>query len=255
MTRELQSSIVSKCVDVMDSLANSPDPMTFTEIFKATGFNKSSAHRIIGILIGEELIHLDPVTKCYDLGPRPMRWARSVWQKTDLKQITDADLIGLRDKTGLNVAASISTGDAIMFIRTFDVSSVRYAAKIGELAPLHATAAGKVFLAHAEDRSNCGLPNGYELEKLTEHTITNRRVLKRDLKNVRQRGYAICDREEFLQISGIAAPVFDYQSNVIASIGLWAHTRNSDLQNLEDNAEELLELTSEISNRFGSMVA
>ena len=178
MVRELQSSIVTKCAIVMDILTESPDPMTHTEIVEATGFNKSSAHRIIAILIGEDLIHFDPATRSYSLGPRPMRWARSAWQKTDLKLIVDAELVNLRDKTGLNVAVSILTTDSIMFIRNFDVRSVRYAAKIGEQAPLHATAAGKVFLAYSESRQNCGLPEGYELEKLTEHTITNLRDLE-----------------------------------------------------------------------------
>lgn len=253
MARELQSSIVSKCVEVMDHLSNSLDPMSFTEIVTATGFTKSSAHRIIGVLVNEGLVQFDADTKSYGLGPRPMRWARSAWHKIDLRQITDPELIHLRDETGLNVAVSVSTGDAVMFIRTFDVHSVRYAAKIGDQAPFHATAAGKVFLAHAEDQTNCGLPAGYDLEKLTEHTITTPRDLARDLKATRDRGYAICDREEFLQIRGIAAPVFDYQSCVVASIGLWAHTRTSDLPEIERHAGALLRLTAEISNRFGSM--
>mgnify|MGYP000430430736 CR=1 FL=1 len=130
-----------------------------------------------------------------------------------------------------------------------------YAAKIGEQAPLHATAAGKVFLAYDSNPDRCGLPDDYELEKLTEHTITNLRKLELDLAKVRQRGYALCDREEFLQISGIAVPIFDYQSRAVASLSLWAPTKLASTQELIDNSAALIETASEISKRFGSMVS
>ena len=254
MARELQSSIVTKCALVLDRLADSPDAMTFTEIVTATNFNKSSAHRIVTILLGENLIAFDPATRTYSLGTRPIRWARAAWQKTDLQQITDAELARLRDRTGLNVAVSVRADDSIMFIRTLDVRSVRYAAKVGEQSPLHATAAGKVFLAYDDNRERCGLPEHYDLEKLTERTITTLRNLELDLARIRRRGYAICDREEFLQINGIAAPIFDYQSRVVASLSLWAPTKLATSDDLIRYAGELVEVADDISRRFGSML-
>lgn len=254
MGRELQSSIVTKCATLLDQLSESPDPLTFSEIVDRSGYNKSSVHRIIAVLMGEELVSFDTLTKTYHLGSRPMRWARAAWQKTDLQLITDAELIQLRNMTGMNVAVSIRTEDSVMYIRTMDVRSVRYAAKIGQQAPLHATAAGKLFLAHDEDQARCGLPDGYDMEKLTEYTITAKGALKTELKRIRKAGYARCDREEFLQISGIAAPVFDYQSNIIAAISLWAPSKLASLKTVESHAANLLDAASAISARFGAMV-
>lgn len=160
----------------------------------------------------------------------------------------------LREATGLNVAVSIRTENSILFIRTFDVRSVRYAAKIGEQGPLHATAAGKIFLAYAGTQDRCGLPEGYELEKLTAHTITNLKSLKKELGLVRHRGFACCDREEILQISGIGAPVFDYQSRVLASISLWAPTKLARMDALLKHSDTLIEFSNRVSTRFGSMI-
>lgn len=253
MSRELQSSIVDKCANVLDTLAASQNTMSFTELVDSTGFTKSSTHRIIAILLGEEMLAYDERTKSYTLGPRVLNWARAAWQKTDLQQISDADLTELREKTGVNVAVSILSGDAILFIRTMDTKPVRYAAKVGELSPLHCTAAGKLFLAFDQAAENSVLSANYELEKFTETTITDPEILATELKRIREVGYACCDREEFLQVSGIAAPIFDYQSKIIAALSLWAPTKVASVGDLAQHARLLTETADRISGRFGAM--
>ncbi|WP_417210413.1 IclR family transcriptional regulator [Antarctobacter sp.] len=253
MGRELQSSIVDKCATVLDTLAASQSTMSFTEIVETTSFTKSSAHRIIAILLGEEMLSYEERTRSYTLGPRVLNWARAAWQKTDLQQISDAELAELRDRTGLNVAVSIPNGDAVMFIRTLDTKSVRYAAKVGELSPLHCTAAGKLFLAYDGNEGKGTLPAGYELEKYTETTITDPDRLADELSRIRSQGYATCDREEFLQVSGIAAPVLDYQSKIIAALSLWAPTNVASIESLLPHVPVLKETAALISARFGAM--
>jgi len=253
MSRELQSSIVDKCAKVIDLLAKSQNAMSFTEIVTATQFTKSSAHRILTVLLGEKMLGFDDQTKTYNLGPRLVNWARAAWQKTDLQQISDAELIDLREKCGMNVAVSIQNGDAVLFIRTMDSYSVRYAAKIGEESPLHCTAAGKLFLAFGNQGGADPLVQAGELEKYTEFTITSVDALKKELEKVRKTGLAVCDREEFLQVSGIAAPIFDYQSRIIAALSLWAPTKLATVDDLMTKAPLLAATAAGISARFGAM--
>jgi DNA-binding IclR family transcriptional regulator len=253
MSRELQSSIVDKCATVLDTLAGSQNTMSFTELVDSTGFTKSSTHRIIAILLGEGMLAYDERTRSYTLGPRVLNWARAAWQKTDLQQISDADLTELREQTGVNVAVSILSGDAILFIRTMDAKSVRYAAKVGELSPLHCTAAGKLFMAFDPATENLVLSADYELEKFTETTITNPALLVKELEKVRKSGYARCDREEFLQVCGIAAPIFDYQSKIIAALSLWAPTKMASISDLTQHAALLTKTADIKSGRFGAM--
>ncbi|KHQ51711.1 IclR family transcriptional regulator [Mameliella alba] len=253
MGRELQSSIVDKCANVLDVLAGSQNTMSFTELVDSTGFTKSSTHRIITILLGEGMLAQDDRTKAYTLGPRVLGWARAAWQKTDLQQISDAELMELRDITGLNVAVSILTDESIMFIRTIDTTPVRYAAKVGEQSPLHCTAAGKLFLAHdvlVWEKVSSG---HYELEKFTDKTITDPARMAKEMEVVRRRGYAVCDREEFLQVCGIAAPIFDYQAKIIAALSLWAPAKKATISDLEKQAPALTHAADRISSRFGAM--
>lgn len=253
MSRELQSSIVDKCAKVLDLLAKSQNSINFTDIVSATQFTKSSTHRILTVLLGEQMLGYDDQTKTYHLGPRLVNWARAAWQKTDLQQISDAELIELRERTGMNVAVSIQSGDAVLFIRTMDSHSVRYAAKIGEESPLHCTAAGKLFLAFSQKGGTNPVAATEQLEKFTEFTITSADRLQAELAMVRDNGFATCDREEFLQVSGIAAPIFDYQSRIIAALSLWAPTKLASIDELKTKIPLLTEAAHAISARFGAM--
>jgi len=52
------------------------------------------------------------------------------------------------------------------------------------------------------------------------NTITNPVKLKEHLQEIRNRGYALSFEERIPGSSSIAAPIFDYQGNVIASISI-----------------------------------
>lgn len=249
MAKEIQSSIVQKCVVVLDVLAHAQGGLSYTDVVAETGFTKSSAHRVLNILLSEGMVAFDDVARTYTLGPKTVSWARAAWQRTDLQQITDTDLVQLRDEAGLNVAVSILSGDSVLFIRTMNLRNVRYTAKMGEESPLHATAAGKLFLAYADGREE--LLESVELEQLTQHTLVARDKLLSDLEDTRERGFAICNREEFLQISGIAAPLFDYRGQVIAAISLWAHSKLASHQDVVDQAPALLKWSHVLTGRFG----
>ncbi len=72
---------------------------------------------------------------------------------------------------------------------------------VGRPLGLHATAAGKVFLAFGTST----LPDG-ELESLTPATITDRTRLDAELEQVRERGYATIADELETGLAAVGAP-------------------------------------------------
>jgi len=253
MVREVQSSIVEKCVAVVDLLARSSENLSYSEIVSGTGLNKSSTHRVLSILIGQELVQFDEQDKSYSVGIKLVSWARAAWQKTDLAQINDQDLIELSESTGMNVAVSVLIDQTIIFIRTRIIHPYKLAPNIGDQSDLHCTAAGKIFLAHMDAPSLKAYLKHAELEKYTEETLTNKKSLQRDIKSVVSRGYAIANREELWQVVGIAAPIVSYDKRVVAALSLWTPTRFSSLDELLNHAPRLMETASVISARLGSM--
>ncbi|WP_298922246.1 IclR family transcriptional regulator [uncultured Roseobacter sp.] len=254
MVREVQSSIVEKSVAVIDLLAHTKGRLTQTEIALATGFNKSSTHRILSILLGQDLVQYDERDRTYSTGPRLLNWAHAAWEKMDLSLIEDQDLIELSEETNTNVALSVRTEHTVTFVRTRIPHPYRLAVKTGGQSELHNTAAGKVFLAHMTEEELDSYFAVAELEKFTETTLTTRAALEKDMKNIRKNGYAVSDREEFYQVAGIAAPILDYDQRILATISLWVPLRNATFADLLKQTPLLLAKTEAISARFGQMV-
>ena len=255
MVREVTSTIIEKSVLVMDLLARSMETLSHSEIVSGTGLNKSSVHRVLAILVGQDLVQFNEHDKSYSIGPTVFSWARATWQKTDLWQIKDHDLVELGEATGMNVAVSVINDDMITFIRTRVVHPYKLSPKVGGQSDLHCTAAGKVFLAYMDPPSLDAYLQNAELEKYTENTFTEAEPLLEDIKTVIGRGYAISNREELWQVVGIAVPIVSYDNSVVAALGLWTPTKRASLKSLEKHATQLIKTASAISSRFGSFTS
>jgi IclR family acetate operon transcriptional repressor len=88
---------------------------------------------------------------------------------------------------------------------------------LGELVPAHASAAGKVLLAHR--RLWCESVLSEPLERHTKRTLVDPRDLGADLKRVRSRGYATEHGEHRAEAEGIAAPIF-VKGEVTGALGV-----------------------------------
>lgn len=253
MSREIQSSIIHKSVSVINLLAGHKGGLSQTEIAQRTGFNKSSTHRILSILIGQELIAFDERDRTYSTGPLLISWARSAWEKMDLSLVKDQDLTDLAAQTAMNVALSVRVEHTVTFTRANVAHPYRLAVKEGGQSELHNTAAGKVFLAHMTVHERDAYFAVAELEKFTETTLTTRADIEADLSEITSRGYAVSDREEFYQVVGMAAPILDHDGRILAAISLWIPLRIASLDALLACAPDLLAKTREISARFGQL--
>ena len=251
MTTANQSSIVSKCTRILDLMAGARRPLSFSDIVKQSGFVKSSAHRILSILVGEGLAEYDEQAKAYTLGPKLITWARSAWRRTDIQQIASSELETLCEQTGMNVALSIRDDDSVLYLRTIDNIPVRYAAHTGDHAPLHCTAVGKVFLAFMPDRQRTVLMQRLRFERFTEYTIQDPQVLLKELEQIRFQGYASCFQEEFLQVLGIGVPVRNANGDVAAGVSLWALSGQFSREDMLAQVPAMLDVGGRLSYQLG----
>ncbi|MBL4629456.1 MAG: IclR family transcriptional regulator [Roseicyclus sp.] len=251
MARSTESSIVTKCALIIDVISQSRHPLAFAEIVARTGFVKSSCHRILAVLQGEDMVNYDRQTRTYHTGPRLRRWARSNWQRTDLQDVAGPTMDRLCEDSGTNTALSIFDDQFILYLRTSDYTPIRFADRAGDRAPLHCTAAGKVFLAHMTDKRRADTLSTLKLEKFTEFTKTNREELEAELSQIVRQGYARAVREEYLHVLGMAAPLWNAQGQVVACLSMWTVADFVSAQQMEDNAPKLLRAAAEISARIG----
>lgn len=245
------SSVVNKCARVLDILVGAPNPPVFAQVVECSGFAKSSAHRILAVLLSEGLAEYCAHDKTYRPGPKLMQWVAHIWRNTDIRRAAHGQLEALRDACGHNVALAVQEENSVLYISTADSYPVRFAPKVGERASLHCTAVGKILLAYLEPAQRKIILNKIVLDKSTERSIRSRTALAKELQKVRRRGIAFNDREEFMQICGIAMPIFDMQAEAPGSICIWSLAKRADINALRELSPLLKQTAELISTRLG----
>ena len=251
MSKASESSIVTKCALVMDVLAEARSALAFSEIVERTGFVKSTCHRILAVLAREHLVEYDKPTRTYRTGARFHTWSRLAWRRIDLQDVASKTMTNLSEKYGLNVALSVRDDDTILYLRTVDHVPLRYASSTGDYAPLHCTAAGKVFLAYMSETRRKDLINRMTFERLTERTVTNPSEILNGLPSIIVNGYCLVAGEEFLQVSGMAAPIRNENGEVMACLSIWMTNAGEDGEALEQHSGVLKTAANSISKSLG----
>lgn len=82
----------------------------------------------------------------------------------------------------------------------------------------YATALGKAYMGLLDDKMQNDLINSIDFKKKTSRTIDNAITLKKELQDVRVRGYSIDNKETEELMICYGAPIFDFTNNVIAAI-------------------------------------
>jgi IclR family KDG regulon transcriptional repressor len=114
----------------------------------------------------------------------------------------------LAERSGKNTYMGALDADKLVYTYKYKPrSSILTAAGIGERKDLHCTALGKILIAFQSDSERARLVENLALDPHTEHTITDRSRFRQEIKESRERGYAVDRMELDEHTFCIAAPV------------------------------------------------
>lgn len=197
---------VNRAVAIMKFLSAS-GASTLTEIADGVEIYKSTAHRLLATLRDEGLVEQDEATSKYDLGYGLVLLASSVTSDLDILRCARPICERLSEQTGETVTVSVLEDDeAVVIHQAVSKSSAISVDWIGRYTQIHATGAGKVFLAHMPEERLKGILRG-PLKRSTEHTLVDPARLREDLAGIRARDYATCFEELEIGLNVVSAPV------------------------------------------------
>lgn len=244
--------MISKAITLLSLIGQAKRPLTFSELVKQSALSKSTVHRILNILMDEGMVQHHAGMKVYLLGHRAFDILKQAYGGYDLQSLSVDGMIALQKATGRNVSISVADGDYAVVLRAFDASDdFGGHSRPGLREPLHVCAAGKALVAHLPPPLFDAKFEKYDFFSRSPHTITSLDAFRDDLEHARARGYATSNREEYDYICGIAAPIFNYVGEVIASINIWGTVEETSLAQLETHADELIEVTQQITGLIG----
>jgi DNA-binding IclR family transcriptional regulator len=160
-----------------------------TEVANELGINKSTAYRLLTTLRDRGLVEQDAATEKYRLGFGLVMLASSVTADLDVARCSRPVCDWLAERTRETVTVAVLEGDdAVILYQSNSRSSALSVDWSGMHTPLHATAAGKIFLHYMPgDQRRRILKRS--LQRYTENTIVDPKALRQDLQRDHSRDY------------------------------------------------------------------
>jgi IclR family transcriptional regulator, KDG regulon repressor len=216
---------VACAMRVLDEIACSRKGRSLANLATATGLKKTTVYRYVCTLQQLGYVCFDRRAGGYFLGPRIWNLCTEDNSERTLTGISNSPMEWLHKSFRHTVNLARLKGRRIHYLRVIpgsEADGIR--AGQGDADELHCTALGKVILAHISEELVPDLLRE-PLKPLTSYTITDRRVLFRELREVRKRGYSIDREENEVGFVCFAAPIIDAHCFPVGAISVSLSTR------------------------------
>lgn len=240
------SGTVGKALGVLTLLGEYPQGATTGQVAEATGYPFSTAYRLLNTLVDTGFATFDPADKRYRLGLRIYQLGQRVAHHRGFEGSAVPVLHRLTEVTGESTVFHVLDGDQSLTVHKVDGPQFRTTSDPGDRSPLHTTASGKVLLAFADPATRAHLLETIDLTPRTEHSITDREELARQIEQVRRQGWAGQSEENDIGMAAIAAPVLSSSGRLLGAVTLAAPLFRAELKDLCRHLPPLQEATAEL---------
>lgn len=217
MAARVQS--VERAAAILQVLAVEATPTSLGQLAAALGLAKGTTHGLVQTLREVGFVDQDPATGGYVVGAGLMELGsrNRDWHEVRSRAMNWTDSLAAHTGQAAYVAV-LDSGAALIAHHVLRPDASVQRPETGSSLPLHASALGKVLLAH-DPRAVRAVQAG-ELDSFTYRTVTDRPRLLRELADVRDLGWAASVEERLPGEASLAAPVRDQGGYVIAAVGI-----------------------------------
>ena len=244
---------IERALDVLSLFAESRSAdLGVTEIAQQLGLSKAVVHRILASFKAKGFVEVDEQARRYSLGPKILFLGLAYLDRLDVRTIARKAMQQLVTATDETATVSLRSGPSRVYVDQITPDrDVVMRVSLGTPYPLHAGASSKAFLAFLPTAEQDDYIDHHRLDPLTDLTVIDKRKLRKELAQIRERGYADSFGERMSGAAAVAAPVFGATSGeplaVISVCG--------PVERFRDNADEaarlLLEATRLASESLG----
>jgi DNA-binding IclR family transcriptional regulator len=212
-----------RAVRLLKLFTNERPEMSLAELSRASGLNKTTAHRLLRALQSESLIDRNPATSGYSLGAGLMALGVQALASSDLRKRVRPVLRSLARETGETATLEVPFEDSMLILDEVAGSHVLGASgNIGTRWPIHATSTGKVWLAYDDvdiDRLD------ESSQPIANNTVTERDAIQPQFVEIRRKGYAITVDELEIGFTAIATIIRGVLGDVQGALSIGGPTQ------------------------------
>lgn len=239
--------VLRKVRQVLDAFTPAEPELTAREVQRRTGLPATTCLRLLQTLVDEGF--LDRHESRYRPGLSLLPWARTATEGLNLITVATPVLAELRDRTGESACLFVRHGANHICVAVEQTShTVVHILRVGQVLPLHAGSAGRVFLAF--DPSAAEAIAQPSLPTFTAHTMTERQ-LQDAVESTRRDGYAVSFEERSVGAASLSAPVLNHVGALAAVVGIASPVQRFGADVIPGYATHVTAAAAELSRRLG----
>jgi IclR family pca regulon transcriptional regulator len=182
-----------------------------------TGLSRAAVRRLMLTL--QHLGYVRPHGREYALSPRVLELGFGCLGSLQLTDLALPLVEQLAQRVNHSCSMAVLDGQSIVYVLRVPVRRVMTVTLgVGARLPAHAASMGRVLLAGLPPSALDRWLRDCRPVRLTPHTVTDTRRLKRIVAEVGKQGYAYVEQELELGLCSLAVPVHDRDGNVIAAL-------------------------------------
>jgi DNA-binding IclR family transcriptional regulator len=224
---------------------------TLKELRERAGLPKATTRRLMKTLEASHWVASDPVSGKYYLGSSVLRALYLATSHSELVRAAHPYLLRLEEETTESTSLSVWTDQGALILDTVPTTRpFKPHTFVGMLLPGHASADAQVLIAFGSEQTQEAVLGTPQLRR-TENTVTDPGALREKWRWIRREGVAF-DREEWrIGAPAVAAPVFDQNGELRASLSVVPPTERCSEVQMQGYAEAVKRAAAELSAELG----
>lgn len=212
---------LSRGLDILRSFSHQHATMSVTEVAEQTQLSRATARRLLLTLAAHGYVQSEHSR--YSLRPKVLELGYAYLSSLYPWDAATPVMQTLSATVDENCLAGVLDTDEVVCVARTTRRSAVVSVPVGGRIPAYASSMGRVMLAGLSDRAVDEYLHRVPLRALTRETMTGVAELHDEVRRVRSQGWSLVVHEMEPDVVGIAAPVYDVTSRVVASLNVSAH--------------------------------
>lgn len=215
------SNILTKAMQILDVIPDMNKPVSITELAARTNLNITTVYRIANLLADNGYLRKEGKRGKFSIGLKFLKFNNALMNTLQIRGIALPFMEKLCAVSGESTNLAIRDGDKAVYIEHIESNhTLRTFTALGNRVPLHCTGVGKVFCAYMDGESLRFSVMEKPLNKSSENTISDHKILLKELSTIKREGVALDNGEMEIDVRCVAAPIFDSIGKVVAAVSI-----------------------------------
>lgn len=210
-----------RSMQILERLAESKQGLSLSELSHQLGIATATTFRLLYTFEELGYVTQNKELGVWKIGIKSFKVGNAFINRRDAVIMARPLMTELREFSGETVNLSMMDEGHVVFISQVESDEMmRMIVKLGSNAPIHASGAGKAFLATMTNQQISRILKQRGLKRITPNTIDTTEKLTQELLITRSRGYAVDDEEHAVGLRCVAAAIYDETATASMAISI-----------------------------------